>query len=402
MRCLASSILTATGHVAVTLNKGLIGWATESVKDLFGWAADDMVGKGLDLLCADQGGYRQTIEGLRRCASDHGFSQFECVCKKRDGSNLLCAVSALKLNEFADGLGENLIIYRDISGEKDAEYALRDSWERYIHLTDSLPQAILEIDETGRLVFINKTGLAILGYTQKDLRNGLNMFDLLEVEDRNRAAAEIARELSVETGRPLEYELIAKAGKRLKMAAYPRRTLNGGPSTGLRTVVLDVSEMLQSKQTLKYMEMKLEERNKALQETNTALKALVREWESEKKEYVLSVTSTIKGSLLPLLEGLKKNRVPPEVGGCLDVLESKLDSLASSLFDALASRYPSLSTKELRVADLIRDGKTTKEIAGLFHITPAAVDFHRNSIRRKLGITGRKVNLQSYLLSLNK
>jgi PAS domain-containing protein len=58
MQCLASSILTATNHVAVTLDNGLIGWATESVEDMFGWTADDIAGKGLDLLCADQGGYR--------------------------------------------------------------------------------------------------------------------------------------------------------------------------------------------------------------------------------------------------------------------------------------------------------------------------------------------------------
>lgn len=401
MQYLTSSILTAIGHVAVTVDNGLIGWATESVKDLFGWAADDIVGKGLDLLYADQGGYRRTVECLRACALNQGFSQIECVCKKRDGARMLCAVSALRMNRYKNELGENLIIYRDISREKDAEHALRESWERYIHLADSLPQAILEIDESGRLIFINGTGLAALGYTRMDIQKGLNVFGLLAAEDRERARTDLAQELNAETGRLFEYTVITKTGERLPVAAYPRRTLISGARIGLRTVVLDTGERIRSEQALKDMEGKLEERDRALQETNSAMKALVREWESGKEAYVLSVTSTIKGAVLPLLEELKKSGISPKAGSFLDVLESKLESLASPLLNSLSSRYPALSIKELRVADLIRDGKTTKEIAQLFHITPAAVDFHRNSIRRKLGIKNRKVNLQSYLLSFN-
>lgn len=379
----------------------MIGWATETIKGLFGWDAGDIVGKGLDLLYAEEAGYLRTMESLECSASHRGLSQLECLCRKRDGADLLCSVWALKLSGHVRQWGDNLIIFRDITKERDAEHALRDSWYRYIHLADSLPHAMFEVDETGRLIFINRAGLAALGYTERDLQKGLNLFDLLAVEDRERATADLTRELSLETGRLYEYLVITKTGERLLVAAYPRRTINGGGPFQLRTLVFDVSERRRHEEALKGMKMKLEERDRTQQETTTALKTLVREWESHKKAYALSVSSTIKGTLLPLIEELKKSRIPAEVGGHLDILEAKLEDLTLPVFNSLATRYPSLSAKELRVADLIRDGKTTKEIARLFHVTPAGVDFHRNNIRRKLGLKNRKANLRSYLLSLN-
>ncbi|MBF0234617.1 MAG: helix-turn-helix transcriptional regulator, partial [Desulfamplus sp.] len=54
------------------------------------------------------------------------------------------------------------------------------------------------------------------------------------------------------------------------------------------------------------------------------------------------------------------------------------------------------------VANLIREGKTTKEIAVLLGSTQRAIDFHRQNLRKKLGLNNRKANLASHLLSLQK
>ena len=52
------------------------------------------------------------------------------------------------------------------------------------------------------------------------------------------------------------------------------------------------------------------------------------------------------------------------------------------------------------VDSLIREGKTTKEIAEVLNSSPGAIDFHRNNIRNKLGLKNKNANLRSYLLSL--
>ncbi|WP_292593520.1 helix-turn-helix transcriptional regulator, partial [Mesotoga sp. UBA5825] len=64
----------------------------------------------------------------------------------------------------------------------------------------------------------------------------------------------------------------------------------------------------------------------------------------------------------------------------------------SSILDNLTSR-------EIQIAEFIREGKTSKEIAEILSVTKKTVDFHRANIRKKLPIKDNKVNLRSYLLS---
>jgi DNA-binding CsgD family transcriptional regulator len=51
------------------------------------------------------------------------------------------------------------------------------------------------------------------------------------------------------------------------------------------------------------------------------------------------------------------------------------------------------------VADLLRSGKTTKEIADNLCLSESTVLFHRNNLRAKLGLKGKKANLRTYLQS---
>ena len=55
---------------------------------------------------------------------------------------------------------------------------------------------------------------------------------------------------------------------------------------------------------------------------------------------------------------------------------------------------------ELKVATLIKEGKTTKEVAGLLRTSIRSVEYHRGNIREKLGFKGKQINLQSYPTSL--
>jgi DNA-binding CsgD family transcriptional regulator len=59
-----------------------------------------------------------------------------------------------------------------------------------------------------------------------------------------------------------------------------------------------------------------------------------------------------------------------------------------------------LSMGELRVALMVKNGLTNEEIAEYLHITPETVKTHRRNIRRKLGITGERSDLNAYLQSL--
>jgi DNA-binding CsgD family transcriptional regulator len=68
---------------------------------------------------------------------------------------------------------------------------------------------------------------------------------------------------------------------------------------------------------------------------------------------------------------------------------------------SLSSKLIRLSPTEIQVINLIKQGKTTKEIAETMNLATSTIDFHRNNIRGKFGIKNKKINLTSYLSTLS-
>jgi len=63
------------------------------------------------------------------------------------------------------------------------------------------------------------------------------------------------------------------------------------------------------------------------------------------------------------------------------------------------ARLMSLTPAELKVCQLIQSGHRTKEIADALNLSIETVQSHRKSIRRKLSLSGKEVNLFAFLKS---
>jgi DNA-binding CsgD family transcriptional regulator len=137
-----------------------------------------------------------------------------------------------------------------------------------------------------------------------------------------------------------------------------------------------------------------------LEELTTALKVLLERREEDKTHLEEKVVSNVKKCILPYIEALKKTRLGLSQKTYTSIIESNLNDIISPFLRELASEHPGLTSKEIQVANLIRDGKTSKEIAELLHVSTAAVDFHRKNLRRKLDLKKRRSNLRGYLLSI--
>jgi PAS domain-containing protein/DNA-binding CsgD family transcriptional regulator len=162
----------------------------------------------------------------------------------------------------------------------------------------------------------------------------------------------------------------------------------------------EIVERKEAEKKLRKRERELKMKSNNLQEVNTAMKVLLDQREQDRREVEETVMNNVKELLAPYLERLKKTKLTDVQLAHVRVLETNLDNIVSPFLKTLHSKYLNLTPKEIRVASLIKEGRTTKEIAELLGMSVAAVDFHRNNIRKKLGLRNKKANLVSHLASM--
>ena len=150
----------------------------------------------------------------------------------------------------------------------------------------------------------------------------------------------------------------------------------------------------------KRAERELEIEAKNLEEMNTALKVLLENRAAEKTELEDKILTNIHQLIRPYFEKIRKTKLNEEQRTMLEIMESNLEEVSSSFSHKLSSTYLNLTPTEIQVADLIKQGKNTKEIAELMRLSWKTIKGHRKNIRTKLKIKNQKTNLRSYLLSL--
>ena len=138
-----------------------------------------------------------------------------------------------------------------------------------------------------------------------------------------------------------------------------------------------------------------------MEETNIALRVLLAQREKDKQELEENVLINVRKSLLPHLQKVKDARSSATRGIYLDILESGMKQIASPFYGNMTLRQFNLTPKELEIANLVKEGKSTKDIAELLALSPRTIDLHRLNIRRKLGLKSKNINLRSTLAAFS-
>jgi PAS domain S-box-containing protein len=173
----------------------------------------------------------------------------------------------------------------------------------------------------------------------------------------------------------------------------------GGRSRGVRSSNRDVTDRTEALAREKELLHQLEERNRYLEESRTALRHTLSQLEVERKRVHEDLLSSIHNVLLPLLERLEVH------GSALDreflrLLRSTIEDLSSPMSRTLTSPQFRLTPRELEVCNMIQRGLTSKDIARILNTSFETVRTQRRNIRSKLGITDTGQNLETFLRSL--
>jgi len=144
-----------------------------------------------------------------------------------------------------------------------------------------------------------------------------------------------------------------------------------------------------------------EQRINTLREANLSLKKLLANRSRDKRALEDKIGANIQRLVMPYIQKLIKTDLDDSQSLYLNLIHDNLLEIVEPFLNRLTSRHPDLTATETRIAWLIREGKTTPEIARILSSSKGAVNFHRNNIRKKTGLRNRKINLQTYLLTLS-
>ena len=136
-----------------------------------------------------------------------------------------------------------------------------------------------------------------------------------------------------------------------------------------------------------------------LTETNIALRVLLEKREEDKEELEEKVMFNIEKLIFPYLEKLKMTSNNGSQEAFLEIIQTNLDEITSSFAYNHKNYLANLTPTQVQIADLIKQGLTTKKIASLLKLSPFTIAFHRQEIRKRLSLTNKKINLQAALIA---
>ena len=288
-------------------------------------------------------------------------------------------------------------ISKDITARKRAEKNLKESEQKFRNLADQSPNMIF-INSGGKVVYVNQK-CQELGYgTDEFYAPDFNFLKLIAPEYIPLIKKNLGQHMAGNEVDPYEYVLLSKSGERIEVIITTKLIEFEG-ERAILGIVTDISERKRAELALLEKDDELEQQAKNLEEMNIALKTLLEHREREKREFKEHLLESMKKLVFPYVEKLQATKLNDDSQLYARIIESNLKDIIAPVAETLPSKYLGLTPSEIQVADLIKQGRTSKEIASMLHVSQKAVSFHRGNIRKKLGLQNQKMNLYAYLQS---
>jgi PAS domain S-box-containing protein len=325
------------------------------------------------------------------------------------------------------------------ASSRETDKAALKLTKQYAPILNHFNDVIFLLDQEGRFVFVNKASEQRTGIPTETFL-GRHFLEITDPKYHEFAQSTFQKALNGEKVPPVEMERETENGKKVTVEVSWTTIYEDGAPAALLAVSRDVTdrklaeegleraseelemrvrerteELLKANELLKKQikERKLAERglkkkekqlqlkSKKLEESNTALRVLLKRRQENKTELEEKVVSNVKELVEPYVKKIQRTRLTERQEAYLSILESNLDEIISPFSRSLFAKFMNLTHSEIQVANFVKHGMTTKEISEMLGLSRKTVEFHRDNIRKKIGIKNKKVNLRSYLLSVH-
>lgn len=306
-----------------------------------------------------------------------------------------------------DGSPLILRVAIDVTKRKLAEQALCESKAYLAAILESIPFEFWVIGPDGRYSMQNRIcreryGDSI-GKSPQDICPNKEILSVWEANNRRAFAGEMVTgevEFTFGNDQRYFYNIIAPIHDHERICGIVGTNVDITDRKILEAALKKINEELEMQVEERTRELK--DKTRRLEEFNAALKVLLKQREDDRTELEESILLNVRSLVIPYLEKLKKTRLNSDQTTYLAILESHVREVTSPFIRKISEKYFGLTPVEIQAAGLIKEGKTTKEIAESLGISINTVSSHRFHIRKKLGLSNKKVNMRSYLKTMEK
>jgi len=369
--------------------RGRILDVNESACDLLGYSRKNLLRFSLKNLVPEDkwSKLHADINKIFESGFDHR-GESELICKKGNTLQVEFGGTCIRIGKSTSVLGS----FRDVSEQRRAEDALRESEERYRAVWEYSPVGICLTDKGGIYHYANPAYCKIYGYSEKELV-GRPFYELIMKSGDSEARRQGHSKL-FEKGKPIpvgEMEFVREDGKSIWIQYTGDFVRENGVPKYMVAMNIDITER-------KKMQQALSEETRLLEEKNATLKEILAHLEEEKQKIRKGIADTVDQLLVPAL-GRLINDDGTVNKAYYNLLENNLRELAASS-GGILHVYSKLTPREIEICNLVKSGVSSKEISRTLNLSLLTVDKHRHRIRRKLVISNKNINLASFLRDL--
>lgn len=269
--------------------------------------------------------------------------------------------------------------------------------ESFLAAAMHVPVLIEAYDAQHRPVFWNSMAALVSGYDVDEVLGNPRAMEKMYPDPKYLRQMQRVFSRRGDNFEPMTWRLKCKGGEIRTIAWFNVSKFLKIPGWARWAIGVDVTEKMQIEEELKRQQKTLESQVKKNAEIKVALRVVLEHLELETKRVGRNLANQLDQQVTPFLNRLKDSRMTDQQKKWLEISMDNLHLITEMAEPSRLSAKAKLTAAEYEVALMIRKGMSTAEIADNLNLSEATVSSHRQHIRRKLGLTGQKVNLSQKL-----
>jgi PAS domain S-box-containing protein len=253
----ADAIVTTDTH-------GCITYVSSATFDILGYQAEEVIGRRI--MEFYRGGEQEARQVMQQLRASGQVKSYETVLLAQDGRWVEINCSIALLRDANDVIIGTVGIFKDINERKRAERALQASEEKYRHIINAAADAIISIDEHGRVNEFNHAAERIFGFSKSEM---IDKPLMAIIPERFRARHSAGLQCYFSTAQPnlaswhnIEFPGLTKDGKEIPLE-ISFSLMEAGEKKYITAVLRDIRERKRAQEELHLAKETAEEANRA-------------------------------------------------------------------------------------------------------------------------------------------